>query len=412
MSKDSSVVPLQDLSWTSLRGGRIRTKRRSRDLLGPDSEYTPTESVQRLPPPHKVPLLVSRGKENQFVLARRSRRTRESTSGVSWNHLPEELLLRIYLYLPLQDLLRVSGVCRRWNRLAFDESLWHSVDLEGLTHMGLALQQVLKTRVRRLRCPRAFVEDLQFTGSSPLQIVELDLSSSVIPTWVLQNLLRCCRQLQYLSLEGLQLSDDIIRCLLKNPGLLQLNLGGCSNMSAGAVGALLRSCWRLKQLNMSWCSFSSEHVQNLVQNLSSAVSDLNLSGYRDTLTLDDVKVLVARCPNIQTLDLSDSTLLTADVLPVLQQLKVLVHLSLSRCYHLHLAALSDLGRTLPSLRFLDVFGLVQENQLPVLKKELSLININSRPFSCVARPTPATRTGLLQPDRSMWDRTCRLRVRF
>lgn len=47
----------------------------------------------------------------------------------------------------------------------FDESLWHSVDLEGLTHMDLALQQVLKTRVHRLRCPRAFVEDLQFTGS-------------------------------------------------------------------------------------------------------------------------------------------------------------------------------------------------------------------------------------------------------
>lgn len=77
----SSVVPLQDLSWTSLRASRIRTKRRSRDLLGPDSEYTPTESIQRLSPPHKVQQLVNRGKENQFVLARRSRRTRESTSG-------------------------------------------------------------------------------------------------------------------------------------------------------------------------------------------------------------------------------------------------------------------------------------------------------------------------------------------
>lgn len=77
-----------------------------------------------------------------------------------------------------------------------------------------------------------------------------------------------------------------------------------------------------------------------------------------------------------------------------------------------LCVYSDLGRTLPSLQFLDVFGLVQENQLTVLKKEMSLIHINSRPFSCVARPTPATRTGLLQPDHSMWDRMCRLRVRF
>lgn len=47
----------------------------------------------------------------------------------------------------------------------FDESLWHSVDLEGLTHMGPALQQVLKTGVRRLRCPRSFMEGLHITDT-------------------------------------------------------------------------------------------------------------------------------------------------------------------------------------------------------------------------------------------------------
>lgn len=47
----------------------------------------------------------------------------------------------------------------------FDESLWRGVDLEGLTHMGPALQQVLKTGVRRLRCPRSFVEEQHFTGT-------------------------------------------------------------------------------------------------------------------------------------------------------------------------------------------------------------------------------------------------------
>lgn len=46
----------------------------------------------------------------------------------------------------------------------FDESLWHSVDVEGLTHTGPALQQVLKTGIRRLRCPRSFIEELQLTG--------------------------------------------------------------------------------------------------------------------------------------------------------------------------------------------------------------------------------------------------------
>lgn len=37
---------------------------------------------------------------------------------------------------------------------------------------------------------------------------------------------------------------------------------------------------------------------------------------------------------------SDSTLLMADSFPVLKQLKRLQHLSLSRCYHIHLAALT------------------------------------------------------------------------
>lgn len=47
----------------------------------------------------------------------------------------------------------------------FDESLWRSVDLEGMTHVDPALQQVLKTGVRRLRCPRSFVEEQHFTGA-------------------------------------------------------------------------------------------------------------------------------------------------------------------------------------------------------------------------------------------------------
>ncbi|MEQ2289949.1 hypothetical protein AMECASPLE_038473 [Ameca splendens] len=109
---------------------------------------------------------------------------------------------------------------------------------------------------------------------------------------------------------------------------------------------------------------------------------------------------------------SDSTLLTADSFPVLKQLKNLHHLSLSRCYHIHLAALSDLGNMLPSLGFLDVFGFVQDSQLASLKKDMPRISINSRPFSSVARPTPASRLSPSHPDQTMWSRSCRLRVRF
>lgn len=411
-------MPLQDLPCLSLQTSmlsqsRSTNKRKSRSCLneGLDTECTPTDLIQQWSPNHKRQRLICKGKENdqnQFVLARRSRRKKEP-SGISWDHLPEELLLGVFLYLPLPDLLRMSSVCKRWHRLAFDESLWHSVDLEGLTHMDSALQQVLKTGVRRLRCPRSFVEETHFSRKSPLQIVQLDLSSSIIPTSALMSIICLCTQLEYLSLEGLQLSDAIISSLSKNTNLLQLNLSGCSGFSAPHLADMLKSCSRIERLNISWCDFTNNHVKSVVENLSSTVTKLNISGYRESLMLDDLKVLVTRCPQIQTLDLSDCTLLMADSFHVLKQLKSLKHLSLSRCYHIHLAALTDLGQMFPWLSFLEVFGLTHDTQLTSLKKELPRISINSRPFSTIARPTPAC---IPASNRTMWKRKCRLRVKL
>uniref|UniRef100_A0A087YLU3 S-phase kinase-associated protein 2 n=1 Tax=Poecilia formosa TaxID=48698 RepID=A0A087YLU3_POEFO len=397
-------LPLQELSCQK----RFGIKRKSLGSVG--SESTPTDLVLLRSPRPKQPWPACLGKENQearFVLARRSRRRRRSGSGVSWDHLPDELLLRICGCLPLPDLLRVSAVCRRWRRLALDESLWVSVDLEGLTQTDPALRLVLRTGVQRLRCPRAFVEELDLSEPGRLQLVDLDLSGSVVSPSALRSVVCRCSRLRRLSLEALPLSDDVLSCLAQNPDLLQLNLGGCSGFSAAALATMLDSCRRLEQLNISWCSFSRNHVQNLVEKLSPSVTHLNLSGYRDSLALDDVKVLVDRCPDLQTLDLSDSTLLTADSFLVLKRLKKLLHLSLSRCYHIHLAALCDLGKAIPSLRFLDVFGLVQDGQLAALQDDSPRLAINARPFSAVARPTPA---GAAQPDRTMWGRGCRLKL--
>ncbi|KAM3600461.1 uncharacterized protein V6R79_023836 [Siganus canaliculatus] len=418
MSTDS--IPLRDLPCMSyqdlmLSQSKRANKRKSKSFLteGLGTECTPTELIQQWSPSHKHQRLISKGKENDsnhFVLARRSRRKKDATPGISWDHLPDELFLRILFYLPLQDLLRMSTVCKRWHCLAFDESLWRSVDLEGLTHADRALQQVLKTGVRRLRCPRSFVEELQLPDTSPLQLVQMDLSSSIIPTSALESIICRCRQLEHLSLEGLQLSDAIINSLANNPNLLQLNISGCSGFSADALAVMLQSCCSLEQLNISWCDFSNTHVKSVVNNLSPSVTHLNLSGYRESLTLDDVKLLVTRCSIIQTLDLS--TQLMADSFPVLKQLQQLQHLSLSRCYHIHLAALTDLGKMFPMLCLLDVFGIIHDSLLPSLKKEMPNVSINSRLFSSIARPMPANRLGGLLSDRTMWNRKCQLRFKL
>ncbi|CAB1352913.1 unnamed protein product [Coregonus sp. 'balchen'] len=299
-----------------------KSKRKKRQCFGDglDTENTPHELIQQWSPPHKQ-RVVCKGKENeenQFVLARRPRKRREF-SGVSWDSLPDELLLGILSCLPLQDLLRM-----------FDESLWHSVDLVGNPQLDQALGQVLMAGVLGLRCPRTCIGEPHFTHTQHLRVQHMDLSSCT------------------------------------NTELVRLNLCGCSGFSPDSLGEMLKSCSRLEELNLSWCDFSTDHVKAVVRNIPSNITQLNLSGYRQNLTMEDVKDFVERCPHLVNLDLSDF-------------------------------------EKFPELQTLEVYGLVQDTYLPILSKSLPRLQINTRPFSGVARPTEANRR-----DRTMWGMTCRL----
>ncbi|CAL8276321.1 unnamed protein product [Merluccius merluccius] len=218
-----------------------------------EAENTPGDVIHQWSPTHKQLCLHPREKENDavpFVLSRRSRRRKETSSGLSWDHLPDELILRILFCLPLSHLLRTSLVCKRWRRLAFDESLWHSVDLDGVTNMAAALELLLTAGVRRLRCPRTFIQDLQFVNmrqgcklvnQHPVHVVQMDLSNCNISAETLEVMLSRCSALTHLSLEGLELSDRILHHLSQNPEMIELNMGGCAGFSPEPLGRMLQS---------------------------------------------------------------------------------------------------------------------------------------------------------------------------
>ncbi|KAG5261719.1 hypothetical protein AALO_G00287590 [Alosa alosa] len=374
-----------------------------------DAENTPQELIQNWSPPRKHQRVTDKGKENEenvFILARRPRRRRDSL-GVCWDHLPDELLLRILSCLSLRDLLRTSRVCKRWHQLSFDESLWQSVDLEGKVRLGNALGQVLSAGALRLRCPHTSIGEPCFTHKEPLRVQHLDLSGCTVSPEVVYDVISRCTQLQNLSLEGLLLSDGILQFLAQNPQLVRLNLSGCSGFSSETLAQMLQSCTRLTELNVSWCDFSNEHVKAVVSNVTPSISQLNISGYRQNLTMEDMRCLVERCPSIVHLDLSDSVLVTIDSFPILQQLSSLRHLGLSRCYQIHPAALLEFER-FPELQTLEVFGLVQDTHLTVLMKELPKLRLNSQRFTSIARPSPSGRGGSV----SMWGLPCHLVYRL
>ncbi|NXU49773.1 SKP2 protein, partial [Turnix velox] len=371
-----------------------------KDKLG--NENTPQDLLLAMSAP---PQKRQKMKEKDFVIVRRPRLFREPESGVSWNALPDELLLSIFAYLPLNDLLKVSQICKRWHRLSFDESLWQTLDLTGTNVLPGVIGQLLPAGVTVFRCPRSCIGNPQFKTNQPLRVQHMDLSNCTVSVADLQSILCLCEKLQNLSLEGLVLSDDIIKSIAKNPSLVRLNLCGCSGFSAAALVLMLSSCSMLEELNLSWCDFTAIHVKAAVNHIPSKVTKLNLSGYRQNLQMSDVKTLVERCPFLVHLDLSDSVMLKPECFRYFHQLIFLQNLCLSRCYQISPAALVELGE-IPTLKTLQVFGIVHDSSLQLLQETLPNLKINCSHFTTIARPTVGSKK-----NQEIWGIKCRLKLR-
>ncbi|KAM9588207.1 S-phase kinase-associated protein 2 isoform 1-T1 [Morphnus guianensis] len=370
-----------------------------KDKLG--NENTPQDLLVSSPcPPQKRPKV--KEKEKDFVIVRRSRLLQEAESGVFWDTLPDELLLAIFAYLPLNDLLKVSLVCKRWHCLSFDESLWQSLDLTGRSLLPGVIGQLLPAGVTVFRCPRSCIGNPLFKTSKPLRVQHMDLSNCTVSAADLQSILCRCEKLQNLSLEGLVLSDDITKSIAKNPSLMRLNLCGCSGFSAAALKLMLNSCSTLEELNLSWCDFTATHVKAAVNHITSKVTHLNLSGYRQNLQIPDIKTLVERCPFLVHLDLSDSVMLKPECFQYFHRLIFLQHLCLSRCYQISPAALVELGE-IPTLKTLQVFGIVTHRSLQLLRETLPNMKINCSHFTSIARPTVGSKK-----NHEIWGIKCRL----
>ena len=69
-------------------------------------------------------------KRNHERLATSAKRQKISTKALDQMR-PDEVLLKIYAYLSMKNLVRCSGVSKRIRRICHDESLWQKINLYG-----------------------------------------------------------------------------------------------------------------------------------------------------------------------------------------------------------------------------------------------------------------------------------------
>ncbi|XP_043656180.1 S-phase kinase-associated protein 2 [Drosophila teissieri] len=316
------------------------------------------------------------------------------SSGINYfERLSDEILLDIFKWLPKKTLLRMAAVCRRFNRCSHDDTLWTRLDLGLRTIRPGALEKIVRRGVLVIRLAQTSIQEPAFaplTEEFTVRLQYLDLSMASITRSSLLRLLSHCRHLKKISLENTELDDNICQEVAKNEALEAVNLTMATGLTANSVRLIMKSLTSLSSLNISWTDLSADAVTALVTHISSNVIRLNIAGCRRVLFDSHVATLQNRCPQLLELDLSDCNSLTPTVITAIMKFKMLEYLSVSRCYLIPATKFIEL-KSMPSLTYLDIFGMLSDAAMEVLEKQLPKMGINKFIHSSVSRPTVGTR---------------------
>ncbi|XP_052774430.1 S-phase kinase-associated protein 2-like [Mya arenaria] len=326
---------------------------------------------------------------------------RQKTDPDAFDHfslLSDEMVLGVFSWLPKFVLAKCARVCKKWSRLVLDESLWKRLDLSARTLGPGVLGLVLNRGVMALRLAKTEIEGPIFTGpSSPMKsarlckVQYLDLSMAGTSPEVLEEIFSICKELRKLSLENLQLNDKVCSLIGENRELTTLNMAMCQGISVNSLIPILSNCRQLESLHVGWTNLHHHSVVYMCLCAPPSLTHLNISGCRENITDEEVLQLCKTCPYLRELDLSDSTALTnTSVTSIIENLPCLEHISLSRCYHISPGVIPELNE-MPSLMAVNVFGMLREGPLEVLKVNMPRVEVNTFHFSDVARPTTGIR---------------------
>jgi len=253
------------------------------------------------------------------------------TGEKTFDHMPDEVQLKIFKTLEFKDLMCCAQVSKRTRRICHDESMWKKVNVSEKVVPSEFIEMILENG-----CKYINLQSSQIVGSLKLSRKEYDvkylnLSNCRADEGVLGKLISSCQSLQKLSLARLSLSSDAINsCNYEQIQTLDLN--SFRGLDLELMKKIL-SCKALTefsfrnhpiQYNSDWL------VQYFVENVSSDVEKVSIGGMT-CLNDKHVKILVKRCKKIKELELFGCRNITEDSLTsIVEHSDQMVKLDISR----------------------------------------------------------------------------------
>ena len=325
---------------------------------------------------------------------------RQKLSCVQLEDLPDEVLLAIFKFLKMREILKFGQVSTRIRAISNDESLW------------------MKLNLFKGNVPYGFIEKAVENGCKYLSLAAADLNAvPEMPTLLLQNgkkvpkttqirynlkyltflgngttghrgLLKHCHSLQKLSLL-LTLSDEDVKHIIQNGETLKVLDLKCFytlglEINTKLIQNLIKKCFELSELNFSCILWKqSEVLSAIVNNLSPKILKVDLSN-NGNLEDSHVMALIKRCSKITELQLRLTSITNKSVDSIAKHLdSSLEKLDVSGT-KIDSSALLRLS-TVRTLKVLNCLKKEKIDEIENLRKKLPELSINKE-YMIIATP--------------------------
>ncbi|OWA51201.1 hypothetical protein BV898_15695 [Hypsibius exemplaris] len=146
---------------------------------------------------------------------------------------------------------------------------------------------------------------LSMLGQFSSRVTALDLTGADITPQSLNQLLKLCPHLEYLSLEGLRLQDSVFQLKDKLLDLQVLNLTACAGLrDESCVRVLMETAPNLVNLDLSMSDISQQAMLQVVGLVNDQLEILSVAELGHRFAVEHLTVLGGRCREIRQLDIS------------------------------------------------------------------------------------------------------------
>lgn len=355
-----------------------------------------------------------------------------AASARDWSSISEEIMLLIFqCFRKRKYLIKAARVCRRWRRLAYDPSLWLSINLTDVALRADDFATILARSPRNLSLINSFVtastsgtsatstarsttalKPLPPTGqllnsspttaiTVPLQqkkmrvgrkngavvaissrMLSVNLSASRLTDCQVLQILHAAPRLRELDLSSTQVTDESVAQIgVLCPNLRRLCLNMCSGVTGSGIASTLRNLKHLEMLGVGWTQLGGKGV-SAIHRYGTCLRELDISGCREDLDDAALKQIVLRCSKLEALDVSDCYKLSdTSINHITEFCKHLHQISLSRCHSITVAAMRVLAgkETLKAINLFGCYAVV----FPHIREVCSHLEINKSPLSSI-----------------------------